>query len=158
AQFYLYRLDGVLVQSSLSQVDRAYAVYDGNTQRLALTSAQALTINGDQLASADDSITIRIVNEGYTIDLNEEIFSFDSGGVSSITLNPLTGNDTVNLEATFPDQPVTVNLGNGDDTVNLSVLARELRKFGGNVTVNGGSGSATLNLFDQASNDDRSYA
>jgi hypothetical protein len=157
AQNYTYRIDGVLVQSSLSQVDQAYDVYDGNTQKLYLTSTDALTINGDQLVDPDDTITLDVAAGGYTIDLNGELFQFDPGKVTSITINTLTGDDTVNIEETLAGVPVTVNLGSGNDTVNLSPTAQDLSNLAGAVTINGGSGTDTLNLFDQQSNADQNY-
>ena len=157
AQNYTYRIDGVLVQSSLSQVDHAYDVYDGNTQKLFLTSTNALTINGDQLDDPDDTFTLDVAAGGYTINLNGELFQFDPGQVSSITINTLTGDDTVNMEGTIAGVPVTVNLGGGSDTVNLSPTDQELSNLAGAVTINGGSDTDTLNLFDQQSNADQDY-
>jgi hypothetical protein len=158
AQNYTYRLDGVLVQSSLSQKDHAYDVYDGNSQKFFLTSSWALTVNGDQLANPDDTITVDAVNNGYTINLNGEVVQFDSGQIPSITIDTLTGDDTVNIERTVAlSKGVTVNLGVGTDTVNLSPAAQNLSHLAAPVTVNGGSGSATLNCFDQGISNNLSY-
>jgi hypothetical protein len=157
AQNYTYRLDGVLVQSSLSQADQAYDVYDGNTQKLFLTSTKALTINGGQLDNPDDTITLDVAAGGYTINLNGELFQFDPGQISSITINTLSGNDTVNIEGTIAGASVTVNLGSGSNTVNLSPTAQSLNRLAGAVTINGGPGTGALNLFDQASNTDQNY-
>jgi hypothetical protein len=157
AQSYTYRLDGVLVQSSLSQADHAYDVYDGNTQKLVLASGLALTVNGDQLANPDDTITVDAVSNGYTIDLNGETFQFDPGKVSSITINTGTGNDTVNIERTVSLRSVTVNLGSGTDVVNLSPTAQNLSDLAGAITVNGGTGSGTLNFFDQGISTNQTY-
>jgi hypothetical protein len=157
---YDYRLDGVLVQSFLSQKDHAYAVYDGTVQKFVLTSTGALTVNGDQLPNPSDTITITTLNGGYQVDLNGEIVQFlahdpYSGRtvVGSITVNTGTGNDTVNIEGTVPGllsgvTVVTVNLGDGTDTVNLSPTAEDLGNLPGGITIKGGSGSDSLNLLD----------
>ena len=157
ARNYTYRLDGVLVQSHLSQQDHAYTVDDGNTQKLVLTSGLSLTVNGDQLADPDDTVTVDAVNNGYTINLNGEVFQFDSGRVTSLTINTLTGNDTVNIERTVALRGVTVNLGSGADVINLSPTAQNLSNLASAVTVNGGSGSGTLNFFDQGIDTNQTY-
>jgi hypothetical protein len=157
AQSYTYRLDGVLVQSSLSQADQAYDVYDGNVQKLFLSSTKALTVNGDQLNDADDAITLNVAAGGYTINVNGELFQFDPSQVTAITINTLTGDDSVNIEGTVAGVPVTVNLGSGSGTVNLSPTSQQLSNLAGAVTINGGSGADTLNLFDQGSNPERNY-
>ena len=158
AETYTYRLDGVLVQSSFSQADHAYDIYDGNTQQFLLSSTLALTVNGDQLADPDDTLTVDVVGGGYTINLNGEVVQFGPGKVSSLTINTLSGNDTVNLERTLRTlRSVTVNLGDGTDTVNLSPTAQTLTNLVGPVTINGGSGTDTLNVFDQESNSDTNY-
>jgi hypothetical protein len=157
AQSYSYRLNGVLVQSSLSQQDHAYDVYDGNTQKFVLTSSKALTVNGDQLASPDDIVTVNATNNGYIIDLNGEFVQFDPSQVSSITLNTRTGNNTVNIDRTVSLRNVTVNLGSGSDVVNLSPTAQSLGNLAGAVTINGGSGSGTLNFFDQGLSSSQNY-
>jgi hypothetical protein len=158
AENYTYRLDGVLVQSYFSQADNAYAIYDGNTQDFLLSSTLALTVNGDQLADPDDTFTVAVVGGGYAINLNGEMVQFDPGKVTYITINTLSGNDTVNIEDTLRSiRPVTVNLGDGTETVNLSPQAQTLSNLAGAVTINGGSGSDTLNLFDQGSNSATNY-
>jgi len=164
AQLYCYRINGVLVQSSLSQQDHAYDVYDGNTQKLTLTANRAVTISGDQLSSLDDTITVDQVSGGYKIILNGEVFQFDSrdffarvAEVSSIAINSGNGNDTVNMERTVSGLPVTLNLGSGDDTVNLSPTAQNLGNLVGGITVNGGSGNDSLNFYDQSYNPNETY-
>jgi hypothetical protein len=155
---YSYRLNGVLVQSSLSEKDLAYAIYDGNTQNLALTRSQALTVNDDQLANVDDTITVDSYKatlngtafESESVTLNGETFAFDSGTVSSITVTTGSGDDTVNIEASGAGVPVTVNLGSGRDTVNLTPTDRNLFDLWSKVTINGSAGAdSTLNIFDQ---------
>jgi hypothetical protein len=157
AQNYSYRLNGVLVQSSLSQSDHAYDVYDGNVQKFVLTSGRALTVNGDQLTNPDDTITIDTIGSGYVINLNGEVAHFDAGQVNSITVNSRTGNNTINIERTVAGRPVTINLDSGTDTVNLSPTAQNLSNLAGTVTVNGGSGTGTLVANDQGTSTARTY-
>lgn len=164
AQRYSCRLNGVLVQASLSQRDHAYEVYDGNTQKFSLSSSRALTLTGDQLPNADDTITIDQQNNGYKVTLNGEAAQFDSrdfftgvAAVSSITLRTGNGDDTVNIERTVSGEPVTVILGGGSDTVNLGLTAQKLNTLGGAITVNGGSGSGTLEFFDQGVTTNQTY-
>jgi hypothetical protein len=164
AQDYSYRIDGVLVQSSLSQRDRAYEVYDSTTQRFVLSRTRALTVNGHQLSDPDDTITIDQQSGGYKIVLNGEVAQFDAldfftgvPEVSSIVVITGSGNDSVNIEKTVASAPVTVNLGSGNDTVNLSPSSQSLSGLNAGMTVRGGSGSYTLNLFDQGIRTNESY-
>jgi hypothetical protein len=59
------------------------------------------------------------------------------------------GNDTINVQSTLPNVPVTINLGNGTDIVNISPSAKSLSTIRAPVTVNGGTGFDTLNVSDQ---------
>jgi hypothetical protein len=153
---YAYRLDGVLVQSSLSQQDHAYVVYDGNAEKFALTSAKVLTLDSDQLANPANTVSVDVTSGGYIVSLNGEVAKFDSGQVSSITINTLAGDDTVNVASTISSRPVTINLGSGG-TVNLCPTTQDLSNLAGTVTINGGTGSGTLNLFDQANGNNQNY-
>jgi hypothetical protein len=56
------------------------------------------------------------------------------------------GTDTVNVQSTAA--ALTVNLGTGTDTVNLSSSSHNLDTIRGGVTVQGGGGVSTLNVFD----------
>ena len=56
----------------------------------------------------------------------------------TITLNGLSGNDTINIEDTFAGVTVTANGGNNDDTFNVSPTARFLDNLLGDVSVDGG--------------------
>jgi hypothetical protein len=163
AKGYTYRLDGVLVQSTFSQADHAYDVYDGNTQQFLVNGTvglPVLTINGDQLANPDDTVIVDAVGGGYLVTLNGEVVQFDPGKIGSITVNTLSGDDTLNIERTMRTlRPVavTVNLGDNNNTVNLSPMAQDLSNLVGTVTINGGAGTDTLNLFDQESTSNSNY-
>jgi hypothetical protein len=122
AQNYSYRLpaagggNGVLVQSSLSQATHTYNVYTGQAQNFLVSSARVLTVNGDQLANHNDTITIDAVGGGVRVTLNGETAQFDpfdyftgQRSVSSITVNSGTGADTVRVTAAAAGFPVSVN-------------------------------------------------
>ena len=67
----------------------------------------------------------------------------------TITLNGLSGNDTINIEDTFAGVTVTANGGNNDDTINVSPTARFLDNILGDVSIDGGDGTDRLNIHDQ---------
>jgi hypothetical protein len=164
AQHYSYRVNGVLVQSSLSQRDHAYDVYDGTTQKFILNSNRVLTVNGDQKSNTDDTITIDQRSGGYRVVLNDEVAQFDAidfytgvPDVSSILVTTGAGTDTVNIEKTVSGSSVAVSLGVGNATVNLSPTAKALNTLAGAITVKGGSGADSLNLFDQGLRSSQTY-
>ena len=170
AQNYSYRLNGYLVPSFFSEADHGYVVPTGQSQNFYVSSSRVLTVNGDQLADPDDTVTVAQTNGGYTVTLNGETVQFDSGDfftlngrivapVSSIVVNPGTGNDTLNINATLAGSPITINPGSGDDTVNIngasSPIAINLgagndtvntNGAGSPITINPGSGSDTVNV------------
>ena len=150
AERYFYRLNGVLVQSYLSENFHAYVISDGQTQNFFVNSSGVLTVNGDQLPNHDDNITIDTSGGGVRVTLNGETVQFEPGQISGIIVNTDNGNDIVNVEAT--SVPVTVYLGTGTDTgtdtVNISPGAHNLDNIQGGVSVFG-LGSDSLNIFDQ---------
>jgi hypothetical protein len=152
AQSYKYRINGYLMQAYWSQADGSYEVTDGNTQNFVVNNG-VLTVNGDQLGpSYNDTITIdENALGGVQVTLNGEVASFDPGAISSITVNPGYGTDTVNIERTLAGVPVTVNLGGPTDTVNISPGAENLDNIQSDVTVNTSLGvhDGTLNINDQ---------
>jgi hypothetical protein len=157
AQNFTYRLNGVLVQSLLSQRDRAYAVATGQAQNFIVSANRVLTVNGDQLPDHDDTISVDLVNNGVSVSLNGDVAQFAPGSISSIIINPGTGTDTVNIERTASGRPVTVNLGNGTDTVNIAPGTQNLNNILGNVTVTGLTSADTLTVNDQANASVRTY-
>jgi hypothetical protein len=65
-----------------------------------------------------------------------------------------TGDATVDVNATARNSTLAILLGNiletsGDDTVNIAPAGHNLDSVAGNVTVTGGQGTDTLNVFDQ---------
>jgi hypothetical protein len=157
AQDYTYRLNGVLVQSSLSQQDQAYVIYDGNTQKFLVSSNRVLTINGGQLADPNDTITIDgSSTSGYVVTLNGESVQFDPAWIKEILINTGNGNETINMERTFNSGPVIINLGTGTNTINLSPTAQNLNNLAGGVTING-AGTSTLVANDGGSGGNATY-
>jgi hypothetical protein len=159
AQNYTYRLNGILVQSTLSEATHSYDVYTGQTQNLIVSSTHVLTVNGDQLADHNDNITIdkAASSSGVVVTVNGEQYSFEPGSISSVVVNPGTGDDTINIEHTVSGVPVTVNLGNGNDTVNISPTLNNLSNILGNVTIHAGSGADTVNVDDQSTNSNQTF-
>jgi hypothetical protein len=159
AESYTYRLNNVLVQSYLSQRDHAYVVPTWQAQNFLVNSSGVLTVNGDQVASRSDTLTLdRSSAGGVTVTLNGEWAQFEPNAVSAVNVFSGNGADTINVERTVAGVPVTVRLGNGTDTVNLSPAADNLGNLQGNVTVNGGIGFDTLNINDQSNWAGTTYA
>src|SRR5262249_48968272 len=143
-------LDGVLVQSFLSQQDQAYAIEDGNTQKFLVSFNRILTINGGQLADPNDTITIDGSSTGgYFTSLNGESVQFDPAYIKEIVINTGDGRETINIEKTFNSGPIILNLGARITTVSLSAVAQNLNNLAGAVTINGGTGSTMLVVNDQ---------
>ncbi len=71
---------------------------------------------------------------------------------SPLTVNTQTGTDTVNLRAI--GAPASINAGGGNDSINVSSTAPAstgvLSGIAGLLTVDGGTGSSTLNISDAA--------
>jgi hypothetical protein len=91
-------------------------------------------------------------NNTYTV---SETGNLSYAGTRTNTINTGNGNDTVNVEAT--EGPLTVNLGSGTDWVNVSPAANNLDNIQGNVTVHGGTGFDTLQVFDDHHPTGRTY-
>ena len=150
AQQYSYRVNGVLAQSYWSQAHGKFIVATGQQQNFLVSSGHVLTINGDQLANHDDTITLDAAGNSVRVTLNGETAQFEPGQTSSIVVNTLTGTDVVNVERTLPGVPVTINLGSGVATVNVSPSAHNLTNIQGAVTIHPGSANDQMNVYDQS--------
>jgi hypothetical protein len=150
AQNYGYRLNGYRVQSFWSQVNGLFAVPIGHTQNLFISGggSRILTINGDQLASHDDTITLDVSGGGVQVTFNGETATFDPGAISSIVINSGDGTDTINVLRTLTGMPVTIN-STGTATVNVG-NAGNAQGIAGTLTINNPSGSTALNIDDSA--------
>jgi hypothetical protein len=120
-----------------------------------------LTINtgaGDNVIAINGSmVTINGAAEGLT---GVRMLTINSGGGSdttnilatqaSLVLNTGDGNDTVNVQSI--GAPASINAGAGNDVINVfsNVLANSgtLSGIAGLLTVNGGTGSTTVNVSD----------
>jgi hypothetical protein len=174
---YTYRVgNGTLVQAYWSQKDQQFVVPDGTEQTFTLTPHWVnrpnqtsgkppakvfqnnfdLTVNGDQLSGKDDVYIVQAVTSGpqageVSVALNGETAAFDPNQLVSLTLNPLTGDDIVDIESLPAGRaPLTVNLGAGQDTVALGQIGGQLDGLAGAVTVNGGGANSTLRVNDAA--------
>jgi hypothetical protein len=160
AQLYSYRLNGVLVQSSLSQATHTYNIYDGNQQNFIVSSTGVLTVNGDQLANHDDTITIDTSGSQVRVTLNDEVVQLTTGSqgqVHSITVNSGTGNDTINVLHTLAAAPVTIR-SSGDATINLG-SGGSVQTITGAVTIAGaGPNRDILTIDDSADTGNRTVA
>ena len=164
---YTYRLDGtLLVQAYWSVVNQAFIIPDGTTQTLYLSpnwNTQVsppnflknfeLTIEGDQLgANYNDAVTVGLTGSGgVQVTLNGEAYQFDKGAISSIDIITKGGDNTVNIEATAPNVPVSISMLGGTGTVNISPAAENLDALAGALTVHGG-GATHLVVDDQNAN------
>jgi acrosin len=164
---YGYRLGGALVQAYFESATGNFVVEDGTTnQNFTLTpqysgntfqGTYTLTVAGDQLASANDTITIDTSPAGgVTVTLNGYSATFDPGVISSIQVLPGGGANTVNIEHTLAGAPVTISDSNGSDVINLSPSAQFLDTIKGSVTING-DGLDTVNLADQGTSFSDTY-
>lgn len=161
---YVYRVGGpggVEVQAVFSAARQAFVVADGNAAVFTLTPNWTidrkdanndvfdgtfdLTVNGDQLANADDNITIsQDAAGGIQVDLDGQIAYFDPAtadtigtAIRSITVNGRTSSTTL-----------TLDLSRGNF---LSVMnPNDARLAGGLITFNGGSGSSNHLIINDA--------
>jgi hypothetical protein len=181
AQHYTARINGNLVQSYWSQQDHAYSIPFGGTQTFRVTN-RVLTVSGDQRSSPDDIITVAAKGSNEVVTLNGEqivlplseldrVVVKSGSGTDSIkilstsdlrsvpvSVAPGTGNDTIDVEAVEIISPVDIKLGGGTDTVNLSPTLRNIDTIEGKVSVTGGSGFDSLNLFDQDRPSSQAYS
>jgi hypothetical protein len=153
AQNFAALVAGYEVASFWSAADNAFAVYDGNSQVVTYDNGN-LIVNGDQFgADTDDTITVDLNNEGQPlITLNGQTFSFTSDPfidrVTSITINPGGGTNTINVERTNFLAPVSI-VGSSRDTVNIGV-GGSTQGIQGNVTIENPPSFTTINVDDSA--------
>jgi hypothetical protein len=92
------------------------------------------------------------------------VASIDYQNVSRLVLNGSGGTDTYDVLSTAAGCATTLNAGNGTNTINVSPTAHDLNAVSNlgplvhpQLTVDGGTGSNTLNLDDQAYGGDVGY-
>ena len=122
----------------------------------------ALTVNGN--AGAADVINFNDQNDAgpriYTL-TNNTLTRSGAAGMSFVTveqvvLNASLGSDTINVTSSFATVATTVNAGGGDDIINLG-SAGSLDLLLGNLVVDGGTGTNTLNVNDQTDASGNTY-
>lgn len=150
-QNFSYRLNGLLVQSYWSAQDAAPIVSDGNVQKFRLVN-KVLSVTGDQLGNNfNDSIVVdTTATGGVKVTMNGETVLFDPGLVTTINVQTLGGNNTVNVVSTPFGVTVNVNGGvNSKDTVTLGSNG-SLVNVAGPVNVSNSSGQTTLVVNDSS--------
>jgi Ca2+-binding RTX toxin-like protein len=112
-----------------------------------------LVVNGDQRGTSSDVILLHRNSKNASfaeVVINNIVVSNTPiNTLNEIKINGLDGDDTINIEDTFANVPVTINGGNGNDTINISPIAKNLAHFQGSVTISGDGGTDTVILSDQ---------
>jgi hypothetical protein len=154
AQSFTYRLNGVLVQSYFSQRDHAFIVPTGQAQDFLVSRGRVLTVNGDQLADSNDTITIdRSSAGGVLVTLNDEVAQFEPGAISGIKVLNGVGSDTINVLRTLSSAPVTItSLGSPTVTIGHDGTVHDIQ---GDVTIENPPNFTTINVDDSADVDGR---
>src|SRR5262249_33988389 len=128
-------------------------VYDGNSQVVTFDNGN-LIVNGDQFGpNTNDTITVDLNSEGQPlITLNGQTFSFTSdpfiNHVTSITINPGGGANTINVERTSSSAPVSI-VGSSRDTVNIGI-GGSVQSIRGNVSIENPPSFTAINVDDSA--------
>lgn len=160
---YTYRADGVLVQSYWSAAARAYVVptwhytdplqtFTAPDRQNLVVSGGTLQVNGDQLVSPDDRVSLGRDGGRVTVWLNEEFAEFEAGRIGWTVVTAGAGADTVVVWGTPAGVPVTVSTGAGVDAVHLGGDGggfSHLDGLGAMVTVTGGRDGDSLTVHDR---------
>jgi len=153
AQSYAFRVvngaQRVWAQSYYSLHDHRFTIPTGHSQDLFVSPSGVLTINGDQLASHDDNITIDVSGGGILVNLNGEVDQFDPGQISSVVINSGNGNNVTNILRTIV--PVSVVGGGSLDTVNIGT-GGSVQGISATVNISNppAGGYTTVNIDDSA--------
>jgi hypothetical protein len=166
---YAYRVNGVLVQAYWSQQDRAWVVPNGNSAVVRLTptwsggsftGASAVSLGGAQLgAIVNDQFTVtQTPSRGLQVALNGQVFSFESGFVTALTLTGASGANTLVLqgassftnEVETPSSAVSGSIVfDGSTTINYNCVATidDTMSISGTATFKGTSAAETINVL-----------
>ncbi len=153
AQGYSYRVSGILAQSYWSRANAKFTVPTGQTQNFLVSHSHVLTVNGDQLASPNDNITLDVSGGGVRVTLNGEVAQFEPGAISGIVVNSGAGTDTINVLRTLAAAPVTIS-STGTATVNVGV-GGNVQAIQGAVTITNPPSFTTVNVDDSADSGNR---
>jgi FG-GAP-like repeat len=78
-------------------------------------------------------------------------------GVANLVINGGSSDDQFIVASTASTTETTINSGGGHDAIDVGLSAGSLDNLLGPLTVDGGTGLATLNLYDQAASSVQSY-
>ena len=153
---YTALLSNNLVQSFWSNADSAYAIYDGNRQKVTINQ-RSLIINGDQNGVVNDVVSLGLnFRGGVVLTLNGEVFSFAPNTINQITVNTGAGTNNVVTISSLLTIRVALNGGatgntlvgpnsdnlwqlNGTNSGNLGLFS-----FQGFANLYGGTGNDTF--------------
>ncbi len=135
---------------SLSDVASLVSVYGGSrpdTLNVYDTASSSVTGNSYTVnASAEGGTITRTLGQPTPVHFQSVFYSNLNGAVTLDTDNRGTPLD---IEATAPSEPLNVNLGSSSTVVSIADQSQTLANLGSSVTLNGGSGSNSLVLYDQ---------
>jgi hypothetical protein len=134
-------------------------------QRTAEVSAATFTgtidMNGQLLIHggegvSDDTISLEVRGDDLfvSVTIGGQTFtnSFFLRAVDSVLIQSGDGNDTINVDNLASALPITINPGFGTNTVGLAPFTHNVDNLAGNtITVQGGSDSDTLLIYDDTS-------
>lgn len=83
--------------------------------------------------------------------------NYEYADTSGITINGGTHGNTFNVQSTQAGTALTLNTGSGSDIVNLGSTGNKLDSLQGPITINGQSGSDTVDFKDQGQTSGQSY-
>jgi hypothetical protein len=144
----------VIVNGSSAGTDALTLNDQANPANVVFTLTASSVSRSGVAVSFNNLINTLTVNGGSGFNT----YAINGTGASNLTtLNTGNVNDVVNITATSPSRPLTVREGFGIHSVNVSPTARDLDAIQGTVTVNGGAGTSSLTINDQAHAADSVY-
>ena len=124
---------------------------------IGMSATRVLVINGAAPASGGAAITLDAVGSQLRATLNGQVDLIDAAELAGVLVSTGSGPSTIDVEHTFLNAPVTLNLGSGTTSVTISGRAQDLDNIAGDVTVQGGGGAYALNIDDQGDTDNHNY-
>jgi hypothetical protein len=127
------QLNGATVQPYFSLQNHASLIAAGSGPTWNVSTPDdsnfTVTLNGDQFANLNDSITIGsgpdsspvVTFDGQTLGFDQS--GFGGGIVSSVVVNPGAGTNTITVNNTVPGLSVNINTTGGTDTINVLGIA-----------------------------------
>lgn len=128
----------------------------------------ALRVRGGSVANSHDVITVTRSGTQLTVsvdvgndvagtgalpgagNLPAYVTTFDSSDVTSIQIDAGDGNDTIIINSIQSNIPIVINAGAGNDTIHIAEAGDNLDVIDSNITVNGGTGTDILRMFDES--------